>query len=170
MSAPARSFVLSVTLGEHSFSASGKPDLVLKAFEDFKALTRKGDAYDAAVQKGTAAGKAKPPKAPKSPSNMTLPAFLARLTLKGGAQIGTAIVVWSAQHTDKNKLTPAEVQALWKQTKYKLPSNLGNLTRDLNKAVKQGLLRKEGQRKEQVFYADAYEQQQVEAWATSDGA
>jgi hypothetical protein len=101
---------------------------------------------------------------------MTLPAFLARLTFKGGAQTGAAIVAWSAQHADKDKLTPAEVQVLWRQTKYKVPSNLGNLTRDLNQAVKQGLLRKEGERKDLVFYADAYEQQQVEAWATSDGA
>jgi len=38
------SFELSVSLGENSFSASGKHDLVLKAFEDFKALTgRSGD-------------------------------------------------------------------------------------------------------------------------------
>lgn len=170
MPASASSFALSVTLGEHSFSASGKPDLVLKAFEDFKVLTGRGDAPGAAEQKGTSAGKVKPPKVPKSPGNMTLPAFLARLTLKGGAQTGAAIVVWSAQHADKTKLAPPEVQALWKQTKYKLPSSLGNLTRDLNKAVKQGLLRKEGERKDQVFYADAYEQQQVEAWATSDGA
>jgi len=159
-----------VTLGEHSFSASGKPDLVLKAFEDFKALTGRSDTPDAAEQKGGTGGKVKPQKVPKSPGNLTLPAFLGRLTLKGGVQIGTAIVVWSAQHTDKDKLSSTEVQALWKQTKYKLPSNLGNLTRDLNKAVKQGLLRKEGERKDQVFYADAYEQQQVEKWATSDGA
>jgi hypothetical protein len=170
MSVSASSFTLSVTLGEYAFSASGKPDRVLKAFEDFKVLTGWGDAPDAADQKGTTTGKAKRPKVPKSPGNMTLPAFLARLTLKGGVQVGTAIVVWSAQHTDKNKLTPAEIQALWKQTKYKLPSNRGNLSRDLNKAVKQGLLRKEGERMGQVFYADAYEQQQVEAWATSDGA
>lgn len=170
MPASASSFTLSVTLGEHSFSASGKPALVLKAFEDFKVLTGRGDAHGAAEQKGTTAGRAKAQKAPKSPGNMTLPAFLARLTLKGGAQIGTAIVAWSVQHTDKDKLTPAEVQTLWKQTKYKLPSTRGNLTRDLNKAVKEGLLRKEGERKDQVFYADAYEQQQVETWATSDGA
>jgi hypothetical protein len=39
MPTPANSFTLSVTLGEDSFSASGKHDLVLKAFEDFKALT-----------------------------------------------------------------------------------------------------------------------------------
>lgn len=167
--APASSFTLSVALGEHSFSASGKPDLVLKAFEDFKVLAGRGDAPGAAEQKGTTAGKAKPPKVPKSPGNMTLPAFLARLTLKGAAQIGTAIVVWSVQYNDKDKLTPAEVEALWKRTKYKLPSNRGNLTRDLNSAVKQGLLRKEGERKDQVFYADAYEQQQVETWAASDG-
>jgi hypothetical protein len=170
MSASASTFTLSVTLDEHSFSASGKPALVLKAFEDFKVLAGRGVAPDAAEQKGVTAGKAKPSKVPKSPSNMTLPAFLARLTLKGGAQIGTAIVAWSAQHTDKNKLTPAEIQTLWKQTKYKLPSNRGNLSRDLNKAVKLGLLRKEGERTDQVFYADAYEQQQVGAWATSDGA
>ena len=170
MSASASSFTLSVTHGEHSFSASGKPDLVLKTFEDFKVLAGWGDAPDAAKQKGASAGKAKPPKVPKSPGNMTLPAFLARLTLKGGAQIGTAIVAWSAQHNDKSKLTPADVQALWKQTKYKLPSNRGNLARDLNKAVKQGLLRKEGERGHQIFYADAYEQDQVEAWAKSDGA
>jgi hypothetical protein len=170
MSTSASSFALSVTLGEHSFSASGKSDLVLKAFEDFKVLTGRGDAPDAGGQKGATASKAKPPKVPKSPGNMTLPAFLARLTLKGGVQIGTAIVVWSAQHNDKNKLSSTEVQALWKQTKYKLPSNLGNLTRDLNKAVKQGLLRKEGEHKSQVFYADAYEQDQVETWVTSGGA
>jgi hypothetical protein len=90
--------------------------------------------------------------------------------MKGGAQTGTAIVAWSAQYADKEKLTPAEVQTLWKQTRYKVPSNLGNLTRDLNKAVKQGLLRKEGVGKDQVFYADGYEQQQVEAWATSEEA
>lgn len=170
MPASASSFTLSVTFGEHSFSASGKPNLVLKAFEDFKALTGHGDSPVTAGQKGAASGKTKSPKVSKSPGNMTLPAFLARLSLKGGAQIGTAIVVWSAQHTDKSKLTPAEVEALWKQTKYKLPSNRGNLARDLNKAVKQGLLRKEGERNSQVFYADAYEQQQVEKWATSDGA
>jgi hypothetical protein len=162
--------MLSVTVGEDSFSASGKHELVLKAFEDFKALTGQGDAPDAAEQKGTTRRNAKPPKAPKPSGNMTLPAFLARLTIKGGAQTGAAIVAWSAQHTDKDKLTPAEVQTLWKQTKYKVPSNLGNLTRDLNKAVKQGLLRKEGDRQDQVFYADAYEQEQVEAWAASDGA
>jgi len=170
MPAPASSFTLSVTLGEHSFSASGKHDLVLKAFEDFKVLTGQDDVPDAAEQKRTAVSKAKPSKVAKPSGNMTLPAFLARLTLKGGAQTGTAMVAWSAQHTDKDKLTPAEVQVLWKQTKYKLPSNLGNLTRDLNQAVKQGLLRKEGERKDLVFYADTYEQQQVEAWATSDGA
>ncbi|MGE5282228.1 MAG: hypothetical protein ACM3N0_07905 [Chloroflexota bacterium] len=170
MPTSASSFTLSVTLGEHSFSASGKSNLVFKAFEDFKVLAGQGDAPDDAERKGATAGKTKPSKVPKPPGNMTLPAFLARLTLKGGAQIGTAIVVWSAQHSDKNKLTPAEIQALWKQTKYKLPSNRGNLSRDLNKAVKQGLLRKEGERQSQVFYADAYEQQQVEAWATSSGA
>lgn len=167
----ATSFTLSVALGEHSFSASGKPALVLKAFEDFKVLAGREDAHDVAGQKGITTGKAKAPKVPKSPGTMTLPAFLARLKkLKGGAQVGTAIVVWSAQHNDKAKLTSAEVQALWKQTKYKLPSSLGNVTRDLNKAVKQGSLRKEGERKSQIFYADTYEQEQVEAWAPSDGA
>lgn len=168
--AQASSFTLSVTLGEHSFSASGKHDLVLKAFEEFKALTGHGEASHSAERKGAAVGKGKPSKAPKAPGGMTLPAFLARLTLKGGAQTGTAIVAWSAQHTDNDKLTPAEVQTLWKQTKYKVPSSLGNVTRDLNNAVKQGLLRKEGERKDLVFYADTYEQQQVETWATSNGA
>jgi hypothetical protein len=170
MPASASGFTLSVTLSEDSFSATGKHDLVLKAFEDFKALTGQSDAPDAAAGKGAVRSKTKAPKAPKPSGNMTLPAFLARLTMKGGAQTGAAIVAWSAQHANKDKLTPGEVQSLWKQTKYKVPSNLGNLTRDLNKAVKQGLLRKEGDRKDQVFYADAYEQQQVEAWATSGGA
>jgi hypothetical protein len=169
MPASASSFTLSVTLGEDSFSASGKHDLVLRAFEDFKMLTGQSGAPDAPEQTGTARRKARP-KASRAAGDLTLPAFLGRLTIKGGTQTGAAIVAWSAQHTDKEKLTPAEVQTLWKQTRYKLPSNLGNLTRDLNKAVKQGLLRKEGERKGQVFYADAYEQQQVEAWATSNGA
>jgi hypothetical protein len=59
MPAPASSFTLSVTLGEHSFSASGKHDLVLKAFEDFKVLTGQGDVPDAAEQKRTAVSKSK---------------------------------------------------------------------------------------------------------------
>jgi hypothetical protein len=169
MPAPAGSFTLSVTLGDDSFSASGKHDLVLKAFEDFKALSGQGGVPHEAEQTGTTRRTAKPPKAPKPPGGMTLPAFLARLTIKGGPRTGTAIVAWSAQHTAKDKLTPADVEALWKQTKYKLPSTHGNLTRDLNRAVKQGWLRKEGSGRGQVFYADPYEQQQVETWATSKG-
>jgi hypothetical protein len=101
---------------------------------------------------------------------MTLPAFLARLTLKSGPKTGTAIVAWSAQHGDKHKLTSSEVRELWKGTRYKLPSSLGNVTRDLNVAAKKGMLRKEGNGPSLVFYADAYEQEQVEAWATSDVA
>lgn len=169
MAAPASSFALSVTIGDDSFSASGNHDLVLKAFEDFKVLTGQSGTPDAPEQKAASRPKAKL-RASKAGGDMTLPAFLARLTIKGGAQTGAAIVAWSAHHADNDKLTPTEVQALWKQTKYKVPSSLGNLTRDLNNAVKQGLLRKEGDRKDQVFYADAYEQQQVESWATTDGA
>jgi hypothetical protein len=167
--APASSFTLSVTLGEDSFSAEGKHDLVLKAFEEFKALAGRGDAPDVAEQKGTSR-KAKPPKASKPSGNMTLPAFLARLTLSSGPKTGAAIVAWSAQHGDKNKLTSSEVRELWKETKYKLPSTLGNVTRDLNEAAKKGLLRKEGKGPSLVFYADAYEQEKVETWVAPEKA
>jgi hypothetical protein len=171
MPAPTGSFDLSVSLGEASFSASGKPDLVLKAFEDFKALTGHADvAQQASAGRRTTSAKRASSASPPS-GDLSLPAFLARLKIKGGAQVGTAIIAWSAQYDGKDRLTPKEVEVLWKRTKYKVPSTVGNLTRDLNKAVKAGLLRKDEQgRGKVVFYADAYEQQQVEQWATTGEA
>jgi len=44
MSPSTISFTLSVTLGGDSFYASGQPNLVQKAFEDFKALVAMGAA------------------------------------------------------------------------------------------------------------------------------
>jgi hypothetical protein len=170
---PASSLTLSVTLGEDSFSASGKPDLVQKAFEEFKALT--GHPRDAAAvaprkdagSRRSGNGKANGSGA-KTSGDLTLPAFLARLKLQGGPQIGTAIVAWSAQYGDEAKLTSSEVEKLWKRTRYKVPSTLGNVTRDLNKAVTKGLLRREGEGRGVVFYANAYEQSEVEKWVADD--
>jgi hypothetical protein len=122
---------LSVTFGDDSFSASGKQDVVLKAFEDFKALTGH-DGGETSTQKPAAARRVGPKRSAtttRSSGAATLPAFLAPLKLKSGPKTGAAIVAWSAQHGETSKLTSAEVRDLWKGTKYKLPSTLGNVTR-----------------------------------------
>jgi hypothetical protein len=161
------SFELSVSLGGSSFSSSGKPDLVLKAFEDFKALVGHGGEI-APASAGSSVRS--PARAKRAGSHESVPvqAFLSKLKLKGNAQIGAAILSWSAQHGENEKLTPSELHSLWEQTEFKPPSPASNTVRDLAPAVKKGWVKKEGKGAGQTFYAPAYGQKEVAKW-TPDG-
>jgi hypothetical protein len=159
MAAPTSLFTLDVRLGEDAFSASGKPDLVLKAFEDFKALT--GHIGDG-PQPTTSAKRAPRERHIKTPhGEVLLQEFLAKLKLKGNAQVGAAILSWATQHGEKDKLTTLELHELWEQTEHKAPTPASNVTRDLGPAIKKGWVKKEGKGKGQTFHAQAYGQKEV---------
>jgi hypothetical protein len=87
--------------------------------------------------------------------------FLAKLKLKGNAEVGAAILSWAAQHDEKDKLTSTELHELWEQTEFKAPTPASNIPRDLAPAVKKGWVKKEGKGKGQTFHAQAYGQKEV---------
>jgi hypothetical protein len=151
-------FALDVRLGEDSFSASGKPDLVLKAYEDFKALTgHGGDDPPPRV----AAKRAARSTQTKTHDEVFLQEFLATLNLKGNGQVGAAILAWTAQYGEKEKLTALELHELWEQTEHRAPTPAANIPRDLTPAIRKGWVKKEGKGQGQTFYAQAYGQKEV---------
>lgn len=153
------SFTLDVRLGEDTFSASGKPDLVLRAFEDFKRLT--GHAAEAAGETVKGNAKARRHQQEKRTGDVLLQEFLAKLSLKGNAQIGAAILSWAAQHHDKDKLTSVELHELWSETEFKPPTPAANTVRDLAPAVKKGWIKKDGKGRAQTFHAPPFGQKEV---------
>jgi hypothetical protein len=160
------SFELSVSLGENSFSASGKHDLVLKAFEDFKALT--GRSGDSTVPKGQGSTtRAKPGasgKVTSSSGGLPLPAYLSTLKLAGNKERATAILVWSTGD-GQERLTTAEIKALWTKTHLKPASNL---SRDLGEAVKKGWIVLEGKGQEQGWAAHGFGKKAVSEWVAAE--
>ena len=145
-------------LGEDSFSASGKPDLVLKAYEDFKALTGHGrDDQPPRV----AAKRAVRSTQTETHDEVLLQEFLAALNLHGNGQVGAAILSWAAQHGEKQKLTTLELHELWEQTEHKVPAPASNIPRDLTSVIRKGWVKKEGKGQGQTFHAQAYGQKEV---------
>jgi hypothetical protein len=143
----ASSFALAVTLGQDSFSASGKHDLVLKAYEDFKAMTGRGGVPAPASATGKTGKAGASTKQPATGSTTTtadglpLQGYLAELDLPTNWQRVTAILIWSADHGGKGSLTTGEVKKLWAKTHFKSP---GNLSRDIGVAAKNGWIMTEG--------------------------
>jgi hypothetical protein len=152
------SFALDVRFGEDSFSASGKPDLVLKAYEDFKALTGHGGDHPPPI---VAAKRAARSTQTNTHDEVLLQEFLTTLNLKGNGQVGAAILAWSAQYGEKEKLTVLELHELWEQTEHRAPSPASNIPRDLASAIKKGWVKKEGKGQGQTFHAQAYGQKEV---------
>lgn len=159
MPASAAPFQLSVSLDDYSFSASGKPDQVLKAFEDFKAMAGYGGEGSKPPPVARRVPRERKDKAPHD--EVLLQEFLAKLKLKGNAEIGAAILSWTAQHSEKDALTTRELHELWEQTEHKAPTPASNISRDLAPAIKKGWVKKEGKGKGQTFRAQAYGQKEI---------
>lgn len=145
---------LSLTIGESSFSGSGKSDVVMSALERFLGAVGEDDsAVSPTVEKPV-----KPPakrqtkrrtsnaQAPNGSSatpiqvvKEPLPALLKKLDLRGNKKIGTAVVAWAAVNDGKSVCSVAEVRGYWRRTPLKAPANLN---RDLEDAAKAGWLNK----------------------------
>jgi hypothetical protein len=166
MPTSASPFTLSVTLGDDSFSASGKHDLVLKAFEDFKVMA--GHAGDGS-QPPPARRARREKKNETSHDEVLLQEFLAKLKLKSNAEVGAAILAWAAEHGEKAALTSSELHELWEQTEFKAPTPAANVPRDLGPAVKKGWVKKEGKGKGQTFRAQAYGQKEIAKLTAAPG-
>ena len=166
MPEPASSFTLAVTIGKNSFSASGKHDLVLKAFEEFKALT--GRSKDPAAPTVRApARKAEPAGSSatmSAPAGVPLPAYIKTLKLSGNKERATAILVWAAEN-GKDRLTTSEIEREWKKTNLKPPANL---SRDLGLAAKEGWIALEGKGNDQAWMVHGFGKQALAGWGTAD--
>lgn len=145
---------LSLTLGDSSFSGSGKSDIVMRALDRFLEVVGDGDAAEPVETpkpskppakrqtrtRGTKAVTAKedsttPVKVIKEP----LPVLLGKLDLKANKRIGTAVVAWAEVNEGKSTFTVAEILTYWRRTQAKPPKNLN---RDLEDAFKAGWLDK----------------------------
>ena len=162
MPTPNASFELSVSLGDDSFFASGKYDLVLKAFEEFKAMTGRSVAAGSKAAPRTGPAKQRGSGSDggqnaSAASGLLLPAYIDMLTLMGNKERVTAILVWSAEN-GKEALTPAEIKALWVKTHLKPAANL---SRDIAAAAKKGWIASEGQ----GWVAHGFGKKAVAGWA-----
>jgi hypothetical protein len=162
----AGSFVLAVTLGQDSFSASGKHDLVLRAFEDFKTLTGRGTPASP-VPPASKAGKTSGTKSQAATSataaadGLPLQGYLAGLDLPTNIERATAILIWSADHGGKERLSAAEIKSLWAKTHFKTP---GNLSRDLGVAAKNGWIVPEGNGTARVYFVQGFGKKAASEW------
>lgn len=147
---------LSVTLGGASFSGTGRADRVMAALERFSELVAEHGAAPPpspaiAATDGSGAGgetQDEPEEAPTPPrdsaaSKVPLPKFLERPSIQGNSKIATAIVIWAADHEQKDSLTKGEIEKYWKGTRLKVP---GNTSRDIGDAVKAGWLLRDGRK------------------------
>jgi hypothetical protein len=165
MPTPSAQFQLSVSLGGDSFSACGKHDLVLKAFEDFKELT--GQARDSLPSKGRgSATKTKPATGAANASlgGLPLPAYVKSLKLAGNKERATAILVWAAEN-GKDRLKTTEIESYWKTTHFKRPGNLG---RDLGLAAKEGWIALEGKPPDQAWVVHGFGKEALASWGKSE--
>jgi hypothetical protein len=143
---------LSVTIGGASFTGAGPADRVEAALARFSELIAQSGAKQPAGAKpdagrGSGVAEAKEEAAEATPpqksaaSKVPLPTFLEGDGIKGNSKIATAIVIWAAAHDQKDGLTKAEIEARWKGTRLKVPSNT---SRDISDAVKAGWLIRDG--------------------------
>jgi hypothetical protein len=143
---------LGVTLGGASFTGAGRAERVMDALDRFLGLVEQYGVAppppaptgatideDAAAAAGAEVAATPPQESPAS--KLPLPKFLERDSIKENPEIATAIVVWAADHEQRESLTSGEIVSYWKGTKLKLP---GNTSRDIGKAVKAGWLLREG--------------------------
>jgi hypothetical protein len=165
---------LSVSIGSASFSASGDKQVVLDAYEDFKALLESlpvpAPTREAPASPAPDAGAAPPDGAAvasvKSPTSLPLKPYLEGLTLKGNKEKATAIVAWSAESGEKAALTVTDVEKLWKKTPFRAPANL---PRDLRKAEAEGWIERQGKdgSPEATYSINGYGEGIVAGWTKS---
>jgi hypothetical protein len=154
-------FELSVSIGGNSFSASGKHDLVLKAFEDFKALTG-GSVGDPTPTKPRGSKTKSNGGGASSPSTdgFPLPAYVKAIKLVGNKERATAILAWASEN-GKVRLTTREIEDLWKTTHFKVA---GNLKRDLGLAAKEGWVAREGKGSDQAWVIHGFGKTTLASW------
>lgn len=134
---------LSITVGGASFSGAGDPERVMAALERFSELVTSVGGVDVDVAPEP---RQEPPGRDKAKGNSSakkavLPIFLQERNPKGNPQIATAIVAWAELHDGKARLAAPRVRELWRKTTFRAP---GNVNRDLEKAVQQGYLHRDG--------------------------
>lgn len=103
----ADNFDLSLKFGEAEFTASGPSELVLEAFEEFKAL----------MEKAPAAAQAKVDEASVSATLGARPPFaiFMKRDWPNHAAKAAAIYTWAKRHDGKNRLRPSEMSTYWKR-------------------------------------------------------
>lgn len=144
---------LSVTVGGASFTGTGPAERVMAALERFSTLVGNHGATpppartvsavddDATAEGAEESEAAAPPQRESPASQVPLPKFLERDTIKNNSQIATAIVVWAADHDGKTSVTNTDINNYWKGTRLRAPANLA---RDIQNAVRSGWLNREG--------------------------
>lgn len=137
---------LTITLGSASFTGGGPADQVMAALDKFSELVTTAD-FDALVESDPESEEGEPAAdvTPAEPGEEEiLPLFLRKRTLRGHTQTATAIIAWAQKHGGKSDgLRPAELARYWRDTNLREP---GNINRDLRKAVRAGLLHRNGGR------------------------
>jgi hypothetical protein len=166
-------FSLTVTLGTATFAASGRPELVKEAFDDFKQLLKqRAESATRDTDTGDSSGARPTKRAPTAHSAhdhadgpaLPLPAFLRTLTLPGNKEVSAAIVAWSDKYGEQKILSAAEIGTLWKTTARKPPSSAPNLVRDVRAAAKQGWIHTTGSGSSLKFNATGFTHETVDGW------
>jgi hypothetical protein len=135
---------ISIGLGPATFSAAGEASVVMDALEKFTSLAQGAElTLDEPEAAGGSEGEpAAPVKPATTQEKQVLPEFLSGRSLKGNAEVATAIVAWAQKYDGKPMgLRRSEIAGNWRNTRVKEPGNLG---RDLGTAIKAGLLHREG--------------------------
>jgi hypothetical protein len=131
-------FELSVARGDCSFRAVGSLEAVNEAYAKFEELlgeapSRPAPANGHERQNGTTKT--------NGSGKRSLQQLVKEQGFQRNPQIAAAIVTWAHDHDGRKSLTAPETKKLWKATPIKPP---GNVNRDLDSAVKQGWLDKDG--------------------------
>jgi hypothetical protein len=115
-------FNLSISLGESSFTASGSPELVLSAWNEFKTMVQepppaqdttngKKRERDPGSGDKRAAGRRNEDGADRVP----LPVFMKSRKWDNMAEYATGIFVWAKRHDDKEQMKPGDMVTYWKK-------------------------------------------------------
>jgi hypothetical protein len=139
-------FELNIAIGSATFNAVGDAERVMAALEEFAELMQKVPDLGGGADGGDHSEEAPPPAEQTGGGSsvgqkMVLPLFLREKNPSGNPMVATAIVAWAEVHDGKAGLTAPQARALWRGTSLRAP---GNLNRDMEMAVRQGLLHKEG--------------------------
>jgi len=155
---------LETAFGDATFMAEGDADMVLRAFESFKA-------HDAAHhrQRTPAKSPAEPPadktdktdadktdtEASRKTENLPLPAFLKQFQLKTNFETAVAIAVWaSRQPNGPRQFDKDSLAKFWGASGEKVPGNVGA---ELNRATLRGWMTRASRGKfDLVAYGEEY--------------